>query len=121
MPMKNPPHPGKVVRVSCLEPLGLSVTDVRQGAGREPPGAIEPGEREGAGVERDGDTPRQGIRLHDGDLDTPPVGLRHRAGASSAKMKSRWNATSGSRRERSRFREKRSGQFRPLKEGLRIP
>ncbi len=27
MPMKNPPHPGKVVRVSCLEPLNLSVTD----------------------------------------------------------------------------------------------
>ena len=26
MPMKNPPHPGKVVRVSCLEPLGLTVT-----------------------------------------------------------------------------------------------
>lgn len=27
MPMKNPPHPGTVVRVSCLEPLGLNVTD----------------------------------------------------------------------------------------------
>ena len=27
MPMKNPPHPGKVVRVSCLKPLGLSVTE----------------------------------------------------------------------------------------------
>ena len=27
MPMKDPPHPGKVVRVSCLEPLGLNVTD----------------------------------------------------------------------------------------------
>lgn len=26
MPMKNPPHPGTVVRVSCLEPLGLNVT-----------------------------------------------------------------------------------------------
>ena len=26
MPMKNPPHPGKAVRVSCLEPLGLTVT-----------------------------------------------------------------------------------------------
>ena len=25
-PMNNPPHPGMVVRVSCLEPLGLSVT-----------------------------------------------------------------------------------------------
>lgn len=27
MPMKNPPHPGKVVRVSCPEPLGLNVTE----------------------------------------------------------------------------------------------
>ena len=27
MPMKNPLHPGKVVRVSCLEPLGLNVTE----------------------------------------------------------------------------------------------
>lgn len=27
MPVKNPPHPGKVVRVSCLEPLGLNVTE----------------------------------------------------------------------------------------------
>lgn len=26
MPMKDPPHPGKVVRLSCLEPLGLTVT-----------------------------------------------------------------------------------------------
>ena len=26
MAMKNPPHPGKAVRVACLEPLGLSVT-----------------------------------------------------------------------------------------------
>ena len=25
--MKSPPHPGKVVRVSCLEPLGLNVTE----------------------------------------------------------------------------------------------
>jgi addiction module HigA family antidote len=26
MPMKNPPHPGKIVRQECLRPLGLSVT-----------------------------------------------------------------------------------------------
>jgi len=26
MPVKNPPHPGRVVRHDCLEPLGLSVT-----------------------------------------------------------------------------------------------
>ena len=26
MRMKNPPHPGRVVRQECLEPLGLTVT-----------------------------------------------------------------------------------------------
>jgi addiction module HigA family antidote len=27
MPMKNPPHPGLSVRLNCLEPFGLSVTN----------------------------------------------------------------------------------------------
>ena len=27
MPMKRPPHPGRIVRDLCLEPLGLSVTE----------------------------------------------------------------------------------------------
>lgn len=27
MPMKNPPHPGLSVRINCLEPLGLSVSE----------------------------------------------------------------------------------------------
>ena len=27
MPMKNPPHPGLSVRMNCLEPLKLSVTE----------------------------------------------------------------------------------------------
>ena len=27
MPMKNPVHPGRIVRLDCLEPLGLSVTE----------------------------------------------------------------------------------------------
>jgi antitoxin HigA-1 len=26
MPMKNPPHPGRIVRDECLQPLGLTVT-----------------------------------------------------------------------------------------------
>jgi len=26
MPMKNPPHPGRIVRQDCIEPLGLTVT-----------------------------------------------------------------------------------------------
>ena len=33
MPMKNPPHPGRVVRQECLEPLGLSVTEAARGLG----------------------------------------------------------------------------------------
>src|SRR5579863_1259100 len=27
MPMKNPAHPGRIVKHACLEPLGLSVTE----------------------------------------------------------------------------------------------
>jgi len=27
MPMKNPPHPGLLIRHDCLEPLGLTVTE----------------------------------------------------------------------------------------------
>lgn len=28
MLMKNPPHPGRIVRQECIEPLGLTVTEV---------------------------------------------------------------------------------------------
>lgn len=33
MVMHNPPHPGEVVREFCIEPLGLSVTEVAKGLG----------------------------------------------------------------------------------------
>jgi antitoxin HigA-1 len=33
MMMKNPPHPGEIVRDLCLKPLGLSVTDAAKGLG----------------------------------------------------------------------------------------
>ena len=33
MPMKNPVHPGSVVRHDCLEPLGLSVTAAAKALG----------------------------------------------------------------------------------------
>ncbi len=33
MPMKDPPHPGRIVRQDCLEPLGLSVTDAAKALG----------------------------------------------------------------------------------------
>ncbi len=33
MLMHNPPHPGEVIRELCIEPLGLSVTDVAKALG----------------------------------------------------------------------------------------
>lgn len=33
MLMHNPPHPGKVIKALCLEPLGISVTDAAKGLG----------------------------------------------------------------------------------------
>ena len=33
MPMRNPPHPGEIVRWECLEPLGLTVTRAAKGLG----------------------------------------------------------------------------------------
>jgi addiction module HigA family antidote len=33
MRMKNPPHPGRIVRQECLAPLDLSVTDAAQRLG----------------------------------------------------------------------------------------
>ena len=31
--MHNPPHPGKVIRALCIEPLGLTVTEAAKGLG----------------------------------------------------------------------------------------
>ena len=33
MAMKNPPHPGEIIRELCLEPLGLTITRAAQGLG----------------------------------------------------------------------------------------
>lgn len=33
MTMHNPPHPGRVVRQGCIEPLGLTMTDAAKALG----------------------------------------------------------------------------------------
>jgi addiction module HigA family antidote len=33
MSMRNPPHPGGIVRRQCLKPLGLTVTEAAKGLG----------------------------------------------------------------------------------------
>lgn len=57
MLMHNPPHPGEVIRKLCLEPLGLSVTEVAEalGVSRKTLSAILNG--------RSGISPEMAIRL----------------------------------------------------------
>jgi addiction module HigA family antidote len=31
--MKNPPHPGRIVRQDCIEPLGLTITEAAHALG----------------------------------------------------------------------------------------
>jgi len=33
MSMKNPPHPGRIVRQECIEPLGLTITEAAERLG----------------------------------------------------------------------------------------
>ena len=33
MRMHSPPHPGKIIKVLCLDPLGLTVTEAAKGLG----------------------------------------------------------------------------------------
>ena len=33
MTMRNPPHPGGIIRRQCLDPLGLTVTEAAKGLG----------------------------------------------------------------------------------------
>ncbi len=41
MSMRNPPHPGGIVKRQCLDPLGLTVTRAAQGLGVTKPALSE--------------------------------------------------------------------------------
>jgi antitoxin HigA-1 len=57
MRMHNPPHPGKIIKSLCLEPLGLSVTEAAKalGVSRKTLSAIING--------RSGISPEMAVRL----------------------------------------------------------
>ena len=86
MPMKNPPHPGLSVRIDCLEPPGLSVTESGQGASRQPGCAIAPDQWQGGRLSRNGDSGIEGVRLNTAKLDQNAGGLR--SGASPSRSRS---------------------------------
>ena len=70
MPMKNPTHPGNVVRHDCLEPLGLSVTAGAKalGVSRQALNNVVNG--------RSGISPEMAIRLSKAFGSTPETWLR---------------------------------------------
>jgi antitoxin HigA-1 len=70
MPMKNPAHPGRIVRSACLEPLGLSVTEGAEvlGVTRQTLSNIIHG--------KSGISPQMAIRLSKAFGSTPETWLR---------------------------------------------
>ena len=45
MPMKNPPHPGRIVRQDCIEALELTVTKAAELLGVDAAGPEQSGQR----------------------------------------------------------------------------
>ncbi len=70
MPMKNPAHPGRIVRSACLEPLGLSVTEAAEilGVTRQTLNNVIHG--------NSGISPQMAIRLSKAFGSTPETWLR---------------------------------------------
>lgn len=83
MPMKNPVHPGRIVRLDCLEPLGLSVTEASRvlGITRQ---ALNNVVNEKAGV-----SPEMAIRLSKAFGGTPDVWVRMQAAYDLAQARRR--------------------------------
>src|SRR3972149_2379751 len=69
MRMKNPPHPGRIVRQECIEPLGLTVTEAaeRRGVTRQ---ALNNLVNEKSGI-----SPEMSIRLSKAFGSSPEVWL----------------------------------------------
>ena len=85
MPMKNPPHPGLSVRINCLEPLGLSVTQGAKvlGVSRQALSRLINGQ---AGI-----SPVMAIRLSKAFGTTPDIWIRMQAAYDIAQAKGREN------------------------------
>ena len=68
--MKNPPHPGRLVRQDCLEPLGLTITDGAKalGVSRQALNNLVNG--------KSGISPEMAFRLSKAFGSTPEVWLR---------------------------------------------
>lgn len=83
MPMKNPPHPGRSIKVECLEPLGLNVTEGAKvlGVARSTLSRVINGQ---ASI-----TPEMAIRLSKAFGSTPETWLKMQQAYDLAQMKAK--------------------------------
>ena len=75
MAMRNPVHPGAIVREDCLKPLGLSITEgaKRLGVGRQTLSNLV--NEKSVRFDRDGLPAIEGVRLDPRDVAQHAVGL----------------------------------------------
>jgi addiction module HigA family antidote len=81
MPMKNPPHPGRIVRQDCIEPLGLTITEAARvlGVTRQALNNLVNGK---AGI-----SPEMAVRLSKGFGASPEMWLRLQANYDLAQVR----------------------------------
>ncbi|HUI56250.1 MAG TPA: HigA family addiction module antitoxin [Bryobacteraceae bacterium] len=81
MPMKNPPHPGRIVRQDCITPLGLTVTGAAEvlGVTRQ---ALNNLVNEKAGI-----SPEMAVRISKAFGGSPEMWLRLQANYDLAKVR----------------------------------
>jgi addiction module HigA family antidote len=79
--MKNPPHPGRVVRQDCIEPLGLTITQAAEvlGVTRQALNNLVNGK---AGV-----SPEMAVRVSKAFGGSPEVWLRLQANYDLARLR----------------------------------
>ena len=83
MPMHDPPHPGRIVRQECLEPLGLTITKAAQvlGVTRQAVNNLVNG--------HSGVSPEMAIRLSKAFGGSPEVWLRMQMNYDLAQVRKR--------------------------------
>jgi len=99
MPLKNPPHPGRIVRQDCLEPLGLTVTQGAKvlGVTRQALNNLVNG--------KSGISPEMALRLSKAFGSTPEVWLRLQMNYDLAQIREREDEIAV---ERYQFKEART-------------
>jgi addiction module HigA family antidote len=83
MPMKNPPHPGRSIKLDCLDPLGLTITEGAKvlGVARSTLSRVINGQ---AAI-----TPEMAIRLSKAFGSTPETWLKMQQAYDLAQMRAR--------------------------------